>query len=434
MLSREARPDHSAPTSKVFTASGASVKRTGLGLAGGLADQAIVSFGNFALNVTLARSLPAAEYGAYSVVLSFILVLNTLHQALVTYPLSVRPAPGGRPLAVALLLTPLCALAFLPLLGVATASVSHLGLLPAAGAALVCWQLQEVVRRALLAESRHIPLIALDALRYLGPLVAVWALRANLAIEGVFLLVAAASALAALPAARHLERNGQAAASGLRTEMADHWRLGAPVLGANLLAALSTQWFLWLLAWHDDAPGAAALVALANVVAVASPVIFGMENVLVPEVARARDTLSFPDLLRLVGRRGLVAAGLVGPLFLVILAAPTWAARLFYGRDSAYAAHPGELRLLALAYACYLAATLFSAALRGYRASGAVFRMQFYPALFGLTVGSWLTWRLGLGGACVASVAAGALRAAVGLIYLLRLRPLTVARPALASS
>jgi O-antigen/teichoic acid export membrane protein len=410
------------------------VKRTGLGLAGGLADQAIVSFGNFALNVTLARSLPAADYGAYSVVLSFILVLNTLHQALVTYPLSVQTAPSGRPLAIALLLTPLCALAFLPLLGVATASVGHLGLLPAAGAALVCWQMQEVVRRGLLADSRHVPLIALDALRYLGPLAAVWGLRAHLAIGGVFLVVAAASALAAIPVALRLGRDWRSAAQGLRAEIPGHWRLGAPVLGANLLAALSTQWFLWLLAWHDDAPGAAALVALANVVAVASPVIFGMENVLVPEVARARDTLSFPGLLRLVGRRGLVAAGLVGPLFLVILAAPDWAARLFYGRDSAYAGHPGELRLLALAYACYLAATLFSAALRGYRASGAVFRMQLYPALFGLTLGSWLTWRFGLSGACVASVAAGALRAAVGLVYLLRLRPLTVARPALAAS
>ncbi|MBB6254199.1 hypothetical protein [Nitrospirillum iridis] len=407
------------------------MKRTGLGLAGGLADQAMVSFGNFALNVTLARALPAADYGAYSVVLSFILVLNTLHQALITYPLSVQTAPSGRPLAVALLLTPLCVLAFLPLLAGATASVGQLNLLPAAAAALICWQMQEVVRRALLADSRHAPLIALDALRYLGPLAAVWALRAHLDIAGVFLAIAAASALAALPMAARLGPAWRTALPGLRSEILAHWRLGAPVLGANLLAALSTQWFLWLLAWRDDAAGAAALVALANVVAVASPVIFGMENILVPEVARARDRLSFPGLLHLVRRRGLMAAGLVGPLFLAILAAPGWAARLFYGHDSAYAAHAAELRLLAFAYACYLAATLFSATLRGYRASGAVFRMQLYPALFGLTLGSWLTWRFGLTGACVASAAAGALRAGVGLIHLLRLRPLTAGRPAL---
>ncbi|MDZ5650108.1 hypothetical protein [Nitrospirillum sp. BR 11828] len=408
--------------------------RTWLGLAGGLADQAIVSFGNFALNVTLARALPAADYGAYSVALSFILVLNTLHQALVTYPLSVQPAPGGRPLPVALMLTPLCALAFLPLLGVATVSIGHPGLLPAAGAALVCWQMQEVVRRGLLADGRHGALIALDVLRYLGPLAAVWALRAHLDIGGVFLLIAAASALAALPVAGRQRTGWVATLRDLPEEARGNWRLGAPVLGANLLAALSTQWFLWLLAWHDDAPAAAALVALANVAAVASPVIFGMENVLVPEVARARDRLSFPDLLRLVGRRGLVAAGLVGPLFLAIAVAPDRAARIFYGRDSAYAAHLGELRLLTLAYACYLVATLCGAALRGYRASGAVFRMQLYPALFGLTLGSWLTWRFGLTGACVASVMAGALRAAVGLFHLLRLRPLTAAPAALAAS
>ncbi|WP_199902679.1 hypothetical protein, partial [Azospirillum sp. B4] len=273
---------------------GATVKGTGLGLAGGLADQALVSLANFALNVTLARALPAADYGAYSVVLSFILVLNTLHQALVTYPLSVQGDAEDRPLAVALLLTPLCALAFLPLLAGATISVGHLELLPAAGAALVCWQGQEVVRRGLLAGGRHPALIGLDALRYLPPLAAALALGQHLGIAGVFLLVAAASTLATLPIALRLGTAWRRAAGSLRMEVSAHWRLGAPVLGANLLAALSTQWFLWLLAWHDDAQGAATLVALATIVAMASPVIFGMENVLVPEVARARDSLSSP--------------------------------------------------------------------------------------------------------------------------------------------
>ena len=58
---------------------------------GGLLDQAIVSFGNFALGVYLARRMPAAGYGAFSFILSVVVFLNTIHQAFVIYPL----APGA---------------------------------------------------------------------------------------------------------------------------------------------------------------------------------------------------------------------------------------------------------------------------------------------------------------------------------------------------
>ena len=409
---------------------GGSVRRLKLGVVGGFADQAVASFGNFALNVTLARSLAAADYGAFSVALSFILFFNTLHQALVTYPLSVhgaaRPAEMPYLLAVAALLTPISALGVLPVLGAGLTSVAHPGLLPAAAFALLFWQLQEVFRRGLLARARYPAAIAIDLVRYVGTFAAALALAPHITADGVFLLIGASSLLAILPLVPRARQGIGAAARNLKAEIVGHWRMAAPVLGANLLAALSVQWFLWLLAWQRDTGGAAVLVALANIVAISSPVMFGVENILVPEVARAQDRMTFPDLMQLVGRRGLFCGVLIAPFFLLTLAFPERAAQLFYGRATPYAAYPEALRLLVLTYSAYVGAYIFGAVLRGYRATGAVFKMQLYPALIGLTLGSWLVWQYGVTGACLASLIAGLTRAGVGFHFVLRLRGSTV--------
>jgi O-antigen/teichoic acid export membrane protein len=403
------------------------LRRLDFGLIGGLADQAIVSLGNFALTVLLARALPAADYGVLSVALSFILFFNTLHQALVIYPLSVRgaaasardfPALAG----VALLATPLCALAFLPGLGAGLGSLARGDLLPWAFLALLAWQWQEVVRRGLLARGRYRAAIAIDAVRYFGTAGAVSLLSPHITAGDVLLLIALLSLLAVLPFLRESWRAAKPAAHVLPAELAGQWRLAAPVLGASLLTALSVQWFLWLLAWQGRPDRAAELVALANIVSVANPLILGVENILVPEVARLRDRLDFPALLGLVARRGLVCTLLIAPIFLAILLFPDQAARLFYGAATPYAGRTGSLRILVAAYVATLAATVVGAALRGLRASGAVLRMQLYPAVLGLTLGTWLTWYYGVPGACLAALLAGILRAGAGLHFLLRLR------------
>ncbi len=403
------------------------MKRVNWALIGGVADQGIVSLGNFALTVILARGLPAAGYGLFSVALSFILFFNTLHQALITYPLCVRsagaaPTETPRLMAVAVLLTPLAALICAPVLAGGLASVGHLGLAPLAFAALLAWQLQDVVRRSALARANYRAAIVTDLIRYIGPAAALLALSGHLGIEGAFLLIAAASLAGLLPFLGALARGIGPALRGLRAEMILHWRLAAPVLGANLLAALSVQWFLWLLAWRDDPGGTALLVALTNIVAIANPVIFGVENVLMPEVARQQPYLTFAGLLRLIGQRAALCGALIAPLFLLILAFPERAVRLFYGAATPYADHAADLRLLVAAYVCILAGFIFGAVLRGYRASGAVFRMQLYPALLGLTLGSWLTWQHGVTGACLSALLAGLVRAAVGFHSVLRLR------------
>ena len=395
-------------------------------LTAGLTDQAVVSLGNFALSVSLAHILPVAEFGVYSVILSFLLFFNTLHQAFVIYPLSVHTAAMPPPmhthlLCVAVLLTLSCALPFILVLGGALWSIGRFFLLPVVSVALLSWQIQEVYRRSLIARCRHISAILIDAVRYLGPMVLVLVFASTIVVTNVFLAIALLSIVSALPLVRLLWRM-DASLRKIPREFSDHWRLAMPVLGANLLAVFSTQWFLWLLAWRHTPDDAASLVALTNVVAIASPVMLGVENILVPEIARARDHLTFAGLMRVVGRHCLFCVALVMPFFLVIAVFPRQVLGLIYGSSSPYTMHIAALEMLAGVYVCFLLSYILAATLRGYRAGAAVFSMQLYPAILGLTLGSWLTIRFGLNGAALASLLAGLLRVAMGCFHVLRLR------------
>src|SRR3954470_15837197 len=62
-----------------------------------LADQGVVSLGNFATTLLMARYLPASEFGIYSLLFSTILFLNSLHSALVTLPVLIRGAGMSSP-------------------------------------------------------------------------------------------------------------------------------------------------------------------------------------------------------------------------------------------------------------------------------------------------------------------------------------------------
>jgi len=394
----------------------------------GLTDQAMVSFGNFALSVSLARILSVGDFGIYSVAMSFLLFFNTLHQAFIIYPLSVHTAaaPAGnqlQPVRVAALLTLPCALPFLPVLGAGLWSIGHLPLLAAASFALLAWQMQEAFRRSLIARNRYGSAFLLDGVRYLGPLAAVLALGSGINAGKAFFAIGCLSVVGVLPLVQSIRCSN--VAMHMSQELVIHWRMAMPVLGANLLAVFTTQWFLWLLAWNHSPGAAAGLVALTNVVAIASPVMLGAENILVPEIARARHQLTFAALMRTVARHCLCCLVLVMPFFLAIAIFPRQVLSMIYGHGSPYTAHIVALEMLGGVYVCFILSYILAATLRGYSAGGAVFSMQLYPAILGVTLGSWLTMRFGLDGAALASLLAGFLRVGIGSILVMRLRGTT---------
>ncbi|HUE66434.1 MAG TPA: hypothetical protein VMO78_18850 [Rhizomicrobium sp.] len=360
--------------------------------------------------------------------MSFLLFFNTLHQAFIIYPLSVQTAGGTgghlQPLRIAAALTPFCGIPLVPVMAAGLWSIGHISLLAATCFALLAWQIQEVFRRSLIARGRYGLAMLSDGIRYLGPLPAILALGVTVTVTNVYLVIGTLSAAVTLPLVPLLCHSNMRLS--VPQELADHWRLASPVLGAGLLSVFTTQWFLWLLAWRHTPEAAASLVALTNVVAIASPVMLGAENIIVPKIARARSDLTFAALITMVGRYCLCCVALVAPFFLCIAFYPRRILGLIYGAASPFTVHIAALEMLAGVYICFVLSYILAATLRGYRAGSAVFSMQLYPAVLGITLGSWLTIRFGLDGAAFASLLAGILRAGLGAFHVMRLRGETV--------
>src|SRR5213075_2031677 len=148
-----------------------------------IADQGVVSLGNFLTTIILARALTPAAYGLWSVIFGLILFLNVFSASLINYPLSVRMAArddsGDQLVNAALTLTALLAVPQMLLLFAVSSLVAHGALGLCAGVCLVLWQLQETARRALMARLAFGKTLCTDAISYLGQAAMVWLVAHN---------------------------------------------------------------------------------------------------------------------------------------------------------------------------------------------------------------------------------------------------------------
>ena len=150
-----------------------------------LTDQAVVSGGSFLSNIAIARLTSPDVYGRFALYLAGILFLNSLHSALVVYPLSIRistetqPARQGSIVTSSLLITSaacgiltIFTLPFLSFLGGVQVSVLSLG-------AILAWQAQETCRRALMARLNFSAAYCGDFVSYPGQAILIYALARN---------------------------------------------------------------------------------------------------------------------------------------------------------------------------------------------------------------------------------------------------------------
>jgi O-antigen/teichoic acid export membrane protein len=59
-----------------------------------MADQAVVSAGNFVTAILLARAIAPSEYGIFALIYALMLFMVSVHSALVAYGLSLQGAAG----------------------------------------------------------------------------------------------------------------------------------------------------------------------------------------------------------------------------------------------------------------------------------------------------------------------------------------------------
>jgi O-antigen/teichoic acid export membrane protein len=319
-----------------------------------LIDQGCVSLGAFLLNVQLARNLPSAEYGSFAVLLSCFLALQMLNSSLIHHPIAVMLVVSSKAAAERLIFTAatfnvVSSALLASLIGLGTWALGRDELVLPAMASFFAWQMQEGMRRALLAHNRHQISAIGDSINYLGQAAAAALLihAGVLTLPAMLYCMAAVSTVSAIVQASRL-RFKVVGLRRMRYSITANWRAGNWVLVYNIISLARMQGMTWLVAILFGPVEVGHFQAALNVANLANPVILGLCNVIPQAAAESR-------------RRGLAASwgaarsfGLLGmPLtfgyYAIALIAPEFLLSAFYGSQSPYAALTTLARLLILA-------------------------------------------------------------------------------------
>jgi O-antigen/teichoic acid export membrane protein len=389
-----------------------------------IADQGVVSLGNFLTTIILARALTPVAYGLWSVIFGLILFLNVLPASLIIYPLTVRLAredvANASLVKAGLALTALLAAPQILVLFTASVLVAHSGLGAAAGFCLIAWQLQETTRRSLMARLAFGTALCTDAISYLGQAAALWlcARGGQLSPEIAFAVMGLTCGVAGIAQLWFL-RDSWHGKPGLRKHAQMFWATGRWVLGSNVLANLNIQAGPWALFLFRGPAEAAGFQAIANLIGVSHPIMLSLGNFLIPAVARVRAKQGVLAARRVAISQSTRAALLLLPLILLVLLIPRPLLGLFYGAASPYAVLDGPLRLLALTYVLtFWALSIRSFLIAVESKNQAQFLIELCGSALFIAALIPLTVRWGVAGAIVATGVSQAAKLASNLILM----------------
>jgi O-antigen/teichoic acid export membrane protein len=346
-----------------------------------LSDQAVLSLGSFVTNIALMRAYKhdEKEFAVYALIISTIALMNNLHASVVTYPLSVKGAPAPldelrRLTSSSILLTFFWAIPLFLMTLVAVLYLRHPWLMPSVGLAMICWQLQETTRRALMAHLQHHRAIWGDLISYFlqAGFVLLLCSFNTPSLTQIFLTIAGTSLAAAVLQAWQLgigkfdfQHAKQLGLTG--------WKIGRWMLMSNGLNFLTIQMVAWMVYSFHDAEFAAAFFALSTMLGVSHPVMFGISGLIVPGVAKASHEHGPSAAKRYAIKLGALGLLLLLPFYLFLLIAPHMAIRLVAGAGSPYLQYTFELRLLVLQYLVIYASIVSTAYLNGLEAARSTF-------------------------------------------------------------
>jgi O-antigen/teichoic acid export membrane protein len=393
-----------------------------------LGDQAIVSLGNCATSVVLARSLSVGQFGLFAILLEVMLFLNSLQAAVVIYPLSVKGSKldrdGLRRLAGGCLL--LTAFAALPLAGALLGASRALpsanltmGIL--AGCALIMWQAQETLRRAMMAHGDFKGILPGDFISYAGQAFGMLGLAAfgALTINRAFAVMGLTSLLAMAV---------QAFQIGIRLprfkEMPhianDFWNMGRWVLIGSLTAIITTLSLSWTMAYFHGVDGVGQFQAMASILKLSNPLMLCLSGLIVPAAARALREGGLKMAEQVAFKYATCAAVLVAPYYAGLIILPGIALRIFYGSHSDLALLTNELRVFVLSYSALFVAQVVGCFLNGIEQSKRAFAAQAAQTAATILVALPLTALYGLPGLLVGWLSSNVVLAASYICILRR--------------
>jgi len=370
-----------------------------------LADQATVSCGNFATAILIGRAIGSAQFGAYGLLMEVYLFFNSLQSALVVYPLTLRGAvldkAGLQRLASVCLVLTLFLCVPLSLAMAGTTVIFHQsGILLWVCSAMVLGQIQETLRRTLLAHLQFRDAIPGDAISYLLQAAILFVLMrsGHLNLATAFVTMAATSAMAAVVQAFQIGL-GKIARHHLPGIVADFWHVGRWILYSNLALIVASLGYNWTLALRWDTTQVAYLLVIVTPMKVVNPLIAAVAGVIVPSVSRVHHHAGLHPA-KLAGLRyAALGFAALAPYLLILLIFPAPCIRLLFGKNHPeYLALANYLRIFIATYTLSYLANVSLACLNGLGNSRASFITTIANALVSAAIGLPLAYWLGLKG------------------------------------
>jgi O-antigen/teichoic acid export membrane protein len=387
-----------------------------------LVDQSVVSFGNFLLNVLLARTLSEEDYGEFALFLGAIFILRAIDYSLISYPLSVRLCVASDEeraglLGNTILLAAALSLVLVVVMALGTTLLEADNIVLPACLCFLCWQAQETSRRCLLADFRYRAAVPGDGIAYVGQalLIALVAWLDGITLPAALYMMSATFAIAALVHASKL-RFAWPDFTETRLLAREYFSVGKWSIVNYELVLVRGQLFPWMLAATAGTAATASLQAGLNIANMMNPIIFGIGNAIPQVAAHAHRTEGVIGAWRTA--YGYVLFGLA-PILVISAAAvlmPNLLLRTVYGPSSPYLAAAMGLQLLAVAGVLDYIAEMISKTLLGVQAGRLASLVNVVAVGVAAVLAFALIGTLGVLGACLALLIANLVRATGAVI------------------
>jgi O-antigen/teichoic acid export membrane protein len=326
-----------------------------------LADQGAISLGTFLLNLQLARQLDVSEYGTFALLLGGYFLVQHFNTSLIHYPLILRLTGKEERtsdlILISVALTAASSFAFSAIMVACLSAFGRPDIAAAAALYLLLWQLQDLLRRTLLAEFRHRAAIIGDGITYVGAAFAIAVLASYHSLSLATALFAMAGACALAIAVQVIQRlpiflSIKEPQELLRTFwLHGIWMYGKWAFVNGLIGNATSQMFPWALAMLGGPSAAAGFQAVLNIANIANPINFGLVNIISPAVVQTYEEGSIRDAWRAAKTYIVIGAALLSLCVVPVMFMPRTTLFLLYGADSAYANLHQAVSIMVLAVA-----------------------------------------------------------------------------------
>jgi len=396
----------------------------------GLADQALISATNFITLLVMARALSASAFGAFVLVYTALIFVNSVQAALVGQPHNVLgSAKNGVEYtrfttatfgAQGLFLIPVV---FVFVVAIAVAFALHLEysrLLLATLVATVAWQLQELTRRVLYTEGRLGAALVEDLLAYGGQaalITAVWHFGVLSPTKAVW-VIALTSGVGLLVGFKLLRVSVTTNIS--RVDLEAHWRFGKWLALAAIGFGLSANLYFYITAVSLGAAASGELKASQLVLGPLNVLLIFLATVLPIRLSRALNYAGEAAFRRTLMNAIALATPVVAAYCLLVTIFATPLLRLIYGER--YLGSAGLVALFALYYVVSYVGQIATSVLNARQLSRPIFVANLAGAGSTIILGWLFIETAGVRGAAVGMIFGAALLAMTLLLYLRRNR------------